>query len=147
MNKTGDFVEQLRAAGYKSTKPRRVVAAVLQAHANNHLSANEIYEQVQAVDSSIGRMSVYRTLDLFMRLGYIHPAPQSAADTRSGVVYVIMRDGHHHHIVCKQCNRVIEFEECSLGHLIQRLEASYGCKIEGHLLEFFGVCAVCIAEN
>jgi Fur family ferric uptake transcriptional regulator len=132
----------LHDAGYKFTIPRRVVAEVLESE-SDHLTANEIWERVQRHDDSIGRMTVYRTLELFTEIGYIRPAPQAANDARSGLVYVVMRDGHHHHIICQRCGGVIEFEDCGLEDLIGRIEAKYGCRIEGHLLEFFGTCADC----
>ena len=142
-----DIEKLLREAGYKYTTPRRVVARVLESHHAAHLSANEVWEAVKAVDQSIGRMSVYRTLDLFTRIGYIRPASQSAYDARNGVVYVIMHDGHHHHIICQRCNRLIEFDDCGLDQLIAHLEATYNCVINGHLLEFFGLCSNCRAEE
>jgi Fur family ferric uptake transcriptional regulator len=134
--------ERLHQAGYKYTTPRRLVAEVLESH-NAHLTANEIWEAVQSLDSTIGRMSVYRTLELFTQVGYIRPASQSASEARNGLVYVLMHNGHHHHIVCRRCNQVIEFDDCGLEGLIQRLQEKYGCQIEGHLLEFFGLCFTC----
>jgi len=132
----------LKQAGYKQTPPRQLVAKILESNPQ-HLTANEIWEQVQAQDSNIGRMSVYRTLELFTQIGYIRPAPQSAAAARTGVVYVLMRDGHHHHIVCTVCNRMIEFEDCGLGSLIATLEKRFDFLISGHLLELYGICAEC----
>lgn len=137
--------ERLQLAGYKYTTPRRAVGEVLAAQ-TAHLSANEIWEQVQALHPSVGRMSVYRTLELFTQLGIIRPTSQSAADARNGLVYVVLEDGHHHHIVCQGCDRVIEFEDCGLEALIQRVQADYQCQIHSHLLEFFGLCADCLAK-
>lgn len=134
--------ERLQRAGYKLTTPRRVVAQILESE-HQHLTANEIWEMVQRVDASIGRMSVYRTLELFVRIGYIRPTSQNASDARSGLVYVLMVDGHHHHIICQRCNRVIEFEDCGLEDLLNHLQAKYGCVIEGHVLECFGICSEC----
>ena len=135
----------LRDDGYKFTNPRRIVARVIE-EKKTHLTANEIWENVQAIDESIGRMTVYRTLDLFTRLGYIRPASQSATDARSGIVYILMEDGHHHHIICQECNSIIEFDECDMEALVQVLEDKYACKINGHLLEFYGTCESCLAS-
>jgi Fur family ferric uptake transcriptional regulator len=132
----------LRDSGYKFTTPRQVVAAVLESEAD-HLTANEIWERVQQQNDTIGRMTVYRTLELFTEIGYIRPAPQAANDARSGLVYVVMRDGHHHHVICQRCGSVIEFADCGLDDLIAGIEAKYDCEIDGHLLEFYGTCADC----
>jgi Fur family ferric uptake transcriptional regulator len=138
--------ERLHRAGYKLTTPRRVVAEVLESQPQ-HLTANEIWECVKALDETIGRMSVYRTLDIFTRVGYVRPTSQSDSDARSGVVYVVLREGHHHHIICQRCNRVIDFADCELDDLITHLENRYGCSIDGHLLEFYGVCAECLKTS
>lgn len=137
----------LREAGYKFTTPRQIVADVLESKHHQHLSANDIWEAVQRRDNRIGRMSVYRTLDLFIRLGYVRPVSQSSSDERSGIVYVVMDDGHHHHFICKNCNQVIEFVECDLEELVTHLETKYGCSIDGHLLEFYGICSMCQTEG
>ncbi len=55
-----------------------------------------------------------------------------------------MPDGHHHHIICTNCNRVIEFENCGLDHLRRELEARYHVQLTGHLLEFYGLCDDCM---
>jgi Fur family ferric uptake transcriptional regulator len=112
-------------------------------HAHRHLSAPEVVDAVAIADSSIGRMSVYRTLDLFTRLGLIRPIVQEGSVAR----YVIMADGHHHHIVCEQCGQVIHFDQCPLDELTDYLETTFHCEISGHLLEFFGRCAACLERD
>jgi Fur family ferric uptake transcriptional regulator len=128
----------LHAAGYKYTRPRRVVAEVLLS-SKTHPTAPEVVDRVANRDASIGRMSVYRTLDLFTRLGLIRPVFQGGANAR----FAVMLAGHHHHLVCQQCGRVIHFDECPLDELAGFLEKRYDFFIKGHLLEFFGRCAQC----
>ncbi|NJL93712.1 MAG: transcriptional repressor [Anaerolineae bacterium] len=139
-----EIAERLKQAGYKYTTPRRVVALVLETNTQAYLSANAIWERVHQQDPHIGRMSVYRTLDLFTRLGYVRPMLQPFADARNETVYGLVQDGHHHRLVCQNCNRVIQFEDCGLENLMAALEERYQCHIQGHLLEFFGLCQVCL---
>ncbi len=131
----------LHHAGYKYTKPRRAVAQVI-LDERRHLTAPEIVEAVASNDPSVGRMSVYRTLDLFTRLGLIRPIFQGSMNAR----YAIMVGGHHHHLVCEACGTVIHFDDCPLEELKSALESRYGFVIDGHLLEFFGRCKNCYAE-
>jgi Fe2+ or Zn2+ uptake regulation protein len=128
----------LHTAGYKYTRPRRVVAEVLLA-SPTHLTAPDIVERVAAQDASVGRMSVYRTLDLFTRIGLIRPAFQGGASAR----YVMMVGGHHHHLVCQSCGAVLHFDDCPLAELTGYLERRFKFTVEGHLLEFFGLCERC----
>lgn len=134
------FKDRLHKAGYKFTQPRQQVAAVL-LESDSHLSAPEIVDLVSEKDTSIGRMSVYRTLDLYTRLGFIRPAFQEGPNAR----YIVVLDGHHHHLVCQKCGRVVHFDElpCPVAELEQELATQYGFSIKGHLLEFFGICEEC----
>ena len=141
MNTEERLTEILYEAGYKYTKPRRKVVAVL-LNNQRHLTAPEIVDAVADLDSSIGRMSVYRTLDLFTRLGLVRPAFQNGANAR----YVVIIGGHHHHLVCQDCGSVVHFDDCPLTELKTILEKRFGFEIEGHLLEFFGKCANCHAN-
>lgn len=131
-------IDILRRAGYKYTKPRRCVIQVLLESAK-HLSTPEVVEKVDQIDPSVGRMTVYRTLDLFTRLGIVRPAFQGGSSAR----YVVMFGGHHHHIVCQGCGAVVHFDDCPLDDLQHLLETKYGYHMNGHLLEFFGYCAAC----
>ncbi len=132
--------QRLREAGYKLTNARLTVLEALETH-DGHITSTELLERVSALDPSIGRASVFRTLDLFTQLSIIRP---TYIDSSVTPTYVLMPDGHHHHIICSNCNRVIEFENCGLDHLRRELEARYHVHLTGHLLEFYGLCADCM---
>jgi Fur family transcriptional regulator, ferric uptake regulator len=132
-------VQRLREAGYKLTTARLTVLDVLESH-HKHLTSTEVLEAVATIDPSIGRASVFRTLDLLTRLAIIRPTYIESSMTPH---YVLLPDGHHHHIVCVNCNRTIEFDECHLEELARELESKFNVRITGHLLEFYGVCVTC----
>jgi Fur family ferric uptake transcriptional regulator len=134
------LTEILHKAGFKYTRPRQCVAEVL-LQEPRHLTAPEIVDLIAVRDPEVGRMSVYRTLDLFTRLGLIRPVFQGRANAR----YAVMFSGHHHHLVCENCGAVIHFDECPLDSLEQALVERFGFSIEGHILEFFGQCQNCHA--
>ncbi len=131
---------RLREAGHKLTNARLTVLNVLENH-DGHLTSAEVLEQVDKIDSSIGRASVFRTLDLLTSLSIIRPTYMNSSMTPT---YVLMPDGHHHHIVCTNCNRIIEFENCGLGAIATELEERLHVKLTGHLLEFYGLCDKCL---
>jgi len=131
--------QRLRDAGYKLTSARLTVLEVIEA-SGGHITSSDVLEKVAERDTSIGRASVFRTLDLFTRLNIIRP---TFIDTSTTPYYVLMPDGHHHHIVCIVCNRVIEFDECGIQELTAELEKKYGVAIDGCLIELFGRCADC----
>jgi Fur family ferric uptake transcriptional regulator len=131
---------RLREAGHKLTNARLTVLNVLENN-DGHLTSAEVLEQVDQIDPSIGRASVFRTLDLLTSLSIIRPTYMNSSMTPT---YVLMPDGHHHHIVCTNCNRIIEFENCGLGTIAAELEERLHVKLTGHLLEFYGLCDKCL---
>ena len=118
--------QRLRDAGYKLTNARLTVLAALE-EGDGHITSTELLERVTQLDASIGRASVFRTLDLFTQLNLIRP---TYIDSSVTPTYVLMPNGHHHHVICTNCNRVIEFENCGLETLTQELEQSL--HVHGH---------------
>ena len=128
----------LRARGYRLTAARRAILAALAA-AGEHPTADALAAAVHQAAPGVGRMTVYRTLDLLCDLGLLRPVYQGTGAAH----YVLLLDGHHHHLVCSRCRRVIEFDDCALGELAETVARRYGFVVEGHLLEFYGRCAEC----
>lgn len=131
--------ERLRTAGHKLTNARLTVLKVLEQQ-GAHMTSTEVLEAVTRLAPEIGRASVFRALDLFTRLSIIRP---TYIDSSVTPTYVLLPGGHHHHIICTNCNRVIEFEECHLGQLEAELERRLHVRLTGHLLEFYGLCEQC----
>lgn len=135
--------QRLRDAGHKLTHARLTVLEALEA-SGGHITSSEVLERVNAVDRSIGRASVFRTLDLLTSLSIIRPTYLHSSMTPT---YVLLPDGHHHHIICTNCHRVIEFDDCGLGQIEAELEARLHVKLTGHLLEFYGLCDRCAGQS
>src|SRR5258708_29959121 len=131
-------VRALREAGYKLTNPRLTILELL-GESGGHITSAELLSLVEERAPSIGRASVFRTLDLMTRLGIIWTSVQGG----STVHYMLMPRGHHHHIVCTNCNKLIEFCDCRLDALITQVEQKYGVHVEGHLLELYVRCNDC----
>lgn len=132
-------IETLRAAGYKITKARLTVLQAIE-DLGGHVTSTEILHAVYQADSSIGRASVFRTLDMLTRLCIVRP---TFVDGHHGPSYVLMPEGHHHHIVCTHCHRVYEFDECNLDDIADTLADKFNMELTGHLVEVYGLCAEC----
>jgi len=131
-------IQRIRESGNRLTHARLMVLQAIEEFSGHPTSA-DVLAAVERLDAGVGRASVFRTLDLFTQLSIIRPTYVDA----SAPQYVLLPEGHHHHIVCLNCNRTIEFDECGLGELEARLEDELGVRLTGHLLEFYGVCAAC----
>jgi len=129
----------LREQGYKLTPQRHALLKVI-ATQHDHLSSEQILEKTRQEYPAIGRVTVYRTLDLLNRLDLLcRFHAQDGCHT-----YMMGRPmEHHHHLVCSGCGQVIDFTGCELGSLENKLSSETGFSIEGHLLELYGRCQDC----
>jgi Fur family ferric uptake transcriptional regulator len=134
------FTKTIQDNGYRMTTSRKAIIDSLLA-SDGHVSADELVALVRAQKPGIGRMTVYRTLELLSDLGLIRPVYQGTAAAH----YILMDEGHHHHLVCSRCDRVIEFNQCVLREIEQSVSQHHEFVIQGHLLEIFGLCPDCCA--
>ena len=137
MRRTQMLVERLRCAGYKITPPRMAVLEVI-SQEGEHLNPNEILDRAQTIRPGLGRATVYRTLEILTQLGIVRPIYVG----ESGPMY-IRAEGGHHHLVCSECGRIIDFDECVAEEMVHDLRERFDFEITSHLLEFYGVCAAC----
>ena len=127
---------RLREAGYKLTNARLTVLDVLEQR-HGHMTSAEVLEAVNAVAPEVGRASVFRALDLFTQLAIIRP---TYIDSSITPTYVMLPGGHHHHVICTQCHRVIEFDDCHLEALEAELESRLGVRLTVQQREYYGLC-------
>ncbi len=129
----------LRQHGYRLTPQRRAMLRVI-AVSPEHLTPAAIYYRVRQEYPSIGLVTVYRTLSILAQLGLICEV-HAGGSCRS---YLMRKPaGHHHHLICSECGTVVDFADCDLNRLEERLSQVTGFKLGGHLLEFLGLCPAC----
>ena len=129
----------LRHQGYKITPQRRIIIDEI-LNIDEHLTPAAIHERVKTEHPGIGLVTIYRTLEILEELGLICET-HAGHSCRS---YLLRGDsGHHHHLICSDCGKVVDFINCDLGELETRLMEKSGFKINGHLLEFLGQCRQC----
>lgn len=132
----------IKENGHRLTRARQAILQAL-AQSGGHISADDLVDIVHQDAPGVGRMTVYRTLDLLLELGLIRPIYQGTGAAH----YVIMDEGHHHHLICSQCGRVFEFDDCAVQGLMKAIADRFDFEIQGHLLEFYGLCPDCHAPG
>jgi Fur family ferric uptake transcriptional regulator len=132
------FIETLRQRGYRITPQREMIADVI-AHSGQHMTAEEVFEEVRARTRAINIATVYRTLDLLVEEGLA-----SRADLGGDrVVYATALHGPHVHLVCRHCGRVIDADVAPFEPLLGRIRARYGFACSPQHFAIYGVCAEC----
>lgn len=132
------IITTLRRHGYKITPQRLAVIAAIASN-RDHLTPANIHTKLHKDHDNIGLVTVYRTLEILATLGLICEL-HSEGMCHS---YTISAPQHHHHLICSNCGTVVDFTMHDLGELEQNLSKESGFKINGHLLEFFGLCRAC----
>jgi Fe2+ or Zn2+ uptake regulation protein len=132
------IIAMLRDRGFKYTPQRK---AVLESIATTHerFTSDDIFERIHAGNPEIGMVTIYRTLNILAEAGFI-----CEVHTGKRRSYIMRRPSeHHHHLVCTGCGAVVDFAGCDLSKLEESLAADSGFQIDGHLLEFTGICRDC----
>ncbi len=128
----------LREHRRKLTRPRQAILDIIAA-ADHHLTPAEIHKRARKKYPHLGLVTVYRTLELLTELGYV----QRVHFNDGCHSYIAAARGHTHHLVCSNCGKAQEFENCELEPLIAKLQRKTGFEINVHMLELMGRCPAC----
>ena len=136
------FIQTLRGRGYRITPQREmIIQALLQSEW--HMTAEEIYQQVQAFTQATNIATVYRTLELLVAEGM---ACQN--DLGGGrVEYSSRQHGTHIHLVCRQCGEVIDADNLLTEPLRERIKERYSFDASLNHISISGLCNSCQAQD
>ena len=136
-----ELTDHLRRQDRRVTGPRQAILEALRQHAGP-LSVQEIFARLPKQHCDLA--TVYRSMRLLLRLGLVQ-----RYDLGDGVArYELLAegdDGHHHHLVCRRCARVLKVDDCALEAVEAELARRSGFAHVSHHLEFFGICPACQA--
>jgi len=139
MKQLATFNKYLVSNGLKLTRQRQFIANLFfKQHA--HVSAEELYRQVNKKDKSIGLATVYRTLKL---LSAAQLANERQFGDGSSRYEPALTDAHHDHLICTACGRIIEFENKKIEALQEEEALKNNFKVSHHKLELYGLCHAC----
>jgi len=103
-------------------------------------SAKQVAER-----TGLGKVSVYRNLELLEKLNLIRPA----ITARGQKFYEKNNDdNHHHHIICTECLKTL-CVKCNEPKISAQGGSALGGKFQNinHLLIFTGICNTCAKSN
>ncbi|MBW9205622.1 transcriptional repressor [Mumia sp. zg.B53] len=123
----------------RTTRQRRAVAAVM-ADLDGFASAREIHDALRDRGESVGLSTVYRNLQALVDAEEVD---QLRSDDGEVLYRRCMTDHHHHHLVCRECNRTVEVQGPALERWVEQVGAENGFRQMSHTLEIFGTCDQC----
>jgi len=131
--------EYLSGQGLKATNQRDKILQTF-VEAARHLSAEELYARVKKAHPGIGFATVYRTLKLLSEAGLAEERRFEDGFTR---YEYRASDGHHDHLICTRCGKIIEFENERIEALQQDVARRNRFQVQNHRLELYGLCNDC----
>ena len=143
------FKEMLKAKGLKVTNQRLVVLKVLDKHRDIHMAAEDIYKLVKAEYPDIGLATVYRTVQLLLEMQLVDRINLDDGCVRYEIGH--LADGEskhtHHHLICRDCGKVLSFNDDLLEELENHIERMMGFRVLDHELKFYGQCKDCVKKS
>ncbi len=133
-----DSVAVLRRAEMKLTPQRLMVLSALR-HAQGHLTAAEIFEQVRAAYPYVDISTIYRTLTALRTMRLVTETDMGSGD----LAYEWVQERPHHHLICSGCHRVLELDHGYLERLGDDLARDLDFEADLHHFAIFGRCAAC----
>ena len=100
----------LHQEGKRLTKQRLKVLNLFEnIGPGNHLSAEEVHNELIASNAKVSLATIYRTLRLLVQMGLLNERELSEGGHRYELLSNEFPD--HHHLICIRCGRTEEFED------------------------------------
>ncbi|MCX6546088.1 MAG: transcriptional repressor [Acidobacteria bacterium] len=124
--------------GKRSTKRERILGVFLKHE--GHLSADDLVDLIHREDARISRATVYRTLQWMVEAGIARKVDFGEGRFRFEHSY---RHPRHFHLICKTCNRSLEFLSSDIEALIEEVAAARSFSARQSVLQIYGTCDEC----
>ncbi|MDH4477708.1 MAG: transcriptional repressor [Verrucomicrobiaceae bacterium] len=98
----------LASKGLRRTRQREVIVDTVFS-SDEHFNAEELLDRVRAVDRTVSRATVYRTLTLMVECGLLRHVDLGREQTYYDPNF--LDKPQHNHLICIDCDRVVEFED------------------------------------
>lgn len=139
-----ELAQQMEDRGLRSTSQRRTVCEMFFRTPGHH-SVDDLLALVREQDKRVGYATVYRTLKLLVDCDLAHE--RHFSDTLTRYEAAESSDHHHDHLICTDCDTIVEFEDDEIERLQEQLAERHGFKLLNHKHELYGRCGDCRAKR
>ena len=103
-----------------------------------HFTAEQLLEWARQRDSTVSRATVYRTLPLLTESGLVQELDLGKDYKFYDPNYA--EHPRHNHIICKDCDRIVEFESEKIEKLESEITERLGFRIQTQRIQITGTC-------
>ena len=136
MTKTGHTA--MKATGMRVTNQRSLIMEIIR-QGKGHLDADEIYRRAREMETRLSLSTVYRTLQRFKKMGLVEELHFNEAHHH----YEIKSSTEHHHLLCLDCGKVIEFQQPLSRYISKNVAEAKDFDIVETEVRMTGYCARC----
>jgi Fur family peroxide stress response transcriptional regulator len=132
------MLAKLKRHDFRLTPQRLAVLKVLAA-SEGHPTVERIYETVKAEFPTTSIATIYKAVNLLKQLNEVLELGFPDGSNR----YDGNKPYPHPHVICTQCNKIIDPNLGSLKNLTKEVIKETGFQIQNHRVDFFGTCRDC----
>jgi Fur family transcriptional regulator, ferric uptake regulator len=133
---------ELNDMGWRLTPQRETILHVFQnLPKGKHLSAEDLYNELQDQGEPISLSTIYRTVKLMARMGILRELELAEGHKH----YELNQPSphHHHHLICVQCSKTIEFKSDSVLRIGTKTAHREGYHLLDCQLSIHAICPQC----
>ena len=132
------FKDYIKQFSLRWTSQRKLILDVF-LQQSGHVQIDEIYDRVREKDPTIGIATVYRTMKLLEESGLAEVHSFNNKTTYERLYQV----RHHDHLICKTCNKTVEFEHPLIEKYQLEICQLHGFTLKSHRMDLYGICKDC----
>ncbi len=133
-------LSRLADAGYRRGGARTAVVEALAEH-DCAVTALDLEDELRRSAAEVGRASVYRALEQLEQLGLVQRI--EVCRGTAGYERVDPTGHHHHHAICRDCGRMVPFEDPNLERALGKVAGAINFDVSEHEVVLRGVCDRC----
>ena len=133
------FQKLLTSKGLKYTFERKQILEEILL-LKEHFDADGLFAILKKSGLRVSRDTVYRTIPLLLECGVIQ---KSVGEGRREYFERPGVKGHHDHMICISCGRIIEFQSEEIEELQDKICKEFQFKLKFHDHRLFGHCKNC----
>ena len=129
----------LKSKDLSLTSVRLAVLEVL--HYHPHSDADKIYQRVKEGIATTSKQAIYNNLSALVEKGILREIKPKGSSS----LYETRVGDNHHHLICRECQSVIDVA-CKSQAPCLHVDEQHGFKIDEAEIVFWGTCPDCSSQ-
>ena len=131
------LIKELRKKGYKVTPQRLAISEFILSN-KNHLTAEEIYEEIKKKFPSISISTIYQVLRLLTSLGKINEL--KFVDNKSRYESDVTP---HINAICPKCGNIEDYYSQNIEEFMLKIKQEFKFEPISHRIDIYRYCVKC----